>query len=404
MEIEKSIQDTVHDFTHSGREELGLMVNPRFSENDVKPTKKQGQTRLGNLNIVLSDYGSDLYPAALNSRILSAMSDGGSSYSIWRKLSLAVYIDLEQFFDDLALNLEWNVHRLKMGRLLMDAEGLFIHAEGTRKSNYCSCIFRIWADSVERAEEAKAKILERAEGLKIQKSLVTICWGFLNSKEELQKVYIEELVDDEVHDEAYPELDGGVAKFISDYLESSESILVLQGKPGTGKTRLIRAILGAMSRRKGEQVSALYTGDKKTMENDEIFVDFVTGEEEAFVIEDADYILKPRADGNDNLHRFLTLADGVVRSQGRKIIFSTNLPNLGDLDDALIRPGRCFARILVRSLSKIESGKLLERLCDGDSQLAHQVIERMSVSSNQEYSLAEIYRAFGQTKQSGLTG
>jgi hypothetical protein len=29
----------------------------------------------------------------------------------------------------------------------------------------------------------------------------------------------------------------------------------------------------------------------------------------------------------------------VVRSQGRKIIFSTNLPNVGDLDEALIRPG-----------------------------------------------------------------
>jgi ATP-dependent 26S proteasome regulatory subunit len=27
----------------------------------------------------------------------------------------------------------------------------------------------------------------------------------------------------------------------------------------------------------------------------------------------------------------------------RKIIFSTNLPNVGDLDDALVRPGRCFA-------------------------------------------------------------
>ena len=185
METEKTSQDLVHDFAHPNNEGTGLMVNPRFRENINKPTKKQGQTRLGNLNIVLSDYGSDLYPAALNSRILSAMSDGGSSYSIWRKLSLAVYIDLEQFFDDLALNLEWNVHRLKMGRLLMDAEGLFIHAEGTRKSNYCSCIFRIWADSVERAEEAKAKILERAEGLKIQKSLVTICWGFLNSKEAM---------------------------------------------------------------------------------------------------------------------------------------------------------------------------------------------------------------------------
>jgi ATPase family associated with various cellular activities (AAA) len=114
--------------------------------------------------------------------------------------------------------------------------------------------------------------------------------------------------------------------------------------PGTGKTRLIRAILGEMSRRKGEQAECLYTGDMKALESDGIFVKFITGTHDAFVVEDADHLLKPRADGNQHLHRFLTIADGVVRSQGRKIIFSTNLPNIGDLDEALIRPGRCFAR------------------------------------------------------------
>ena len=118
-----------------------------------------------------------------------------------------------------------------------------------------------------------------------------------------------------------------------------------------------------------------------------------------FRSEDADYILKPRADGNDNLHRFLTIADGVVRSQGRKIIFSTNLPNIGDLDDALIRPGRCFARLVVREHSKVEAGKLLERLCDGDSQMANQILEGMVVSNSKGHTLAEIYRAFGQVKQ-----
>src|SRR4029434_4412042 len=113
-------------------------------------------------------------------------------------------------------------------------------------------------------------------------------------------------------------------------------------------------ILGEISRRKGEHAVALYTGDMRAFAGDEMFVKFLTGTHDAFVVEDADHLLKPRSDGNEHLHRFLTIADGVVRSQGRKIIFSTNLPNVGDLDEALIRPGRCFAREHVRNVTSPE--------------------------------------------------
>src|SRR5207344_2938402 len=90
------------------------------------------------------------------------------------------------------------------------------------------------------------------------------------------------------------------------------------------------------------------------------------GRQDAFVIEDADHLLKPRSDGNQHLHRFLTIADGVVRSQGRKIIFSTNLPNVGDLDEALIRPGRCYARLNIRALTPDEARRLAVRVAAGD--------------------------------------
>jgi len=58
-----------------------------------------------------------------------------------------------------------------------------------------------------------------------------------------------------------------------------------------------------------------------------------------------------------DLHRFLTIADGIVRAQGRKIFFTTNLPNVGDLDDALLRPGRCFGAIHARSLTPPQASR-----------------------------------------------
>jgi hypothetical protein len=42
----------------------------------------------------------------------------------------------------------------------------------------------------------------------------------------------------------------------------------------------------------------LYTADMRALENDEIFVDFITGNHDAFVIEDADHLLMARSNGN----------------------------------------------------------------------------------------------------------
>ena len=108
-------------------------------------------------------------------------------------------------------------------------------------------------------------------------------------------------------------------EFVEAYLDARETVLILQGPPGTGKTRLVRAILAAMSKRKGESAKVMYTADKRALENDEIFVDFITGSHDAFVIEDADHLLKARTSGNFELHRFLGIADGVVRAQSRKV-------------------------------------------------------------------------------------
>ena len=223
--------------------------------------------------------------------------------------------------------------------------------------------------------------------------MFTVNWYF-TSGYNTDPAPIEEIANDVLRDGAYPEIKGGVGSFIARYLAATESVLVLQGPPGTGKTRLIRAILGEMSRRKGEPAHAIYTADAEMLTSDELFVRFVTGSDDAFVVEDADHLLKPRADGNQHLHRFLTVADGVVRSQGRKLIFSTNLPNLGDLDQALIRPGRCFARVHVRALAHAEAQALAEEIAAGDAEKLTRATLAFA-GETKKRSLADVYRALG---------
>jgi hypothetical protein len=327
----------------------------------------------------------------LKARMMKALEEGSSHFPIYRWLRFAAREDVVDLFDRLALNPAWSAQRLSAWSMVLDGEGLLVTADAGRSAGYCSCTFGIWADSVERAESAKARIEAEVATTRVNEPMFSIDWHFLSGKRELESASIEELADDVLHDSAYPEIRGGVAAFIRDYLASAEAVLVVQGPPGTGKTRLIRAILGAIARARGS-CRALYTGDAKTMENDEIFVKFITGWEDAFVVEDADHLLKPRAQGNENLHRFLTIADGVVRAQGRKIVFSTNLPNVGDLDDALIRPGRCFARLHCRELTPAEALRVVDDVCGADRGHAAHARARIATSGARSISLASVYK------------
>jgi len=333
-----------------------------------------------------------LWNLILDHRMARAMSEGVSRYPIYRVLHFAARIELDVLLDAIALDPSWRAERVAYEDVLLDGDGILIVGEGGRKLDYCSCSFYIWAADVARAEAAKQCLLDKAGSTRITEPMFRIEWTFVTSH-GLKSAWIEEMADDLLRDRAYPEIAGGVRSFIGRYLASPESVLVLQGPPGTGKSRLIRGILGEMSRRKGEDAVALYTGDIKALAGDEMFVKFITGRQDAFVVEDADHLLKPRADGNEHLHRFLTIADGVVRSQGRKIIFSTNLPNVGDLDDALIRPGRCFARIHVRTLTSAEAQALADEIASGDAEKLARAAVTLAAESGRKHSLAEVYRA-----------
>jgi hypothetical protein len=337
----------------------------------------------------------ELSDLLLARRFVQSLADGVSRYPVHRELRFAASCTLEQLFDRLALTGPWAALRLDAFNMILDSTGaevFFVTAGGNRKQSYCSARFDIWAQSIESADAVKARILALAGTDRITDPTFVIDWHFVAGRGDVRSVVIEERADPPLLDAAYPEIKGGVAPFIERYLNAPETILVLQGPPGTGKTRLIRAILAAMTAKKGEESRSLYTGDKKALEGDELFVNFITGLEDAFVVEDADHLLKPRCDGNEHLHRFLAIADGVVRAQGRKIIFSTNLPNVGDLDDAMIRPGRCFARVVVRELALEEAVALVNQLTT-DAPRRAAAVAILAAAARKSHSLAQVYAA-----------
>jgi hypothetical protein len=346
-----------------------------------------------NVRVSLNHELSDISDAIVRTRAIQAFEHAAKCYPIHRIVRCAVRRKVVDVFDDLALQMGCSAQRMDEGSLLLDAPGVFIGGEGYTKGEYVSCWFRVWTDSLVRLEEVRQRLLRVIGDQRLRDQMFVVDWQFCNSRGTLLSTSFDEIADEKLLDEAYPQLAGGVDAFIDGFLAAPETVLILQGPPGTGKTRLVRALLAAMSRRKGDSAKIMYTADKRALENDEIFVDFITGSHDAFVIEDADHLLKARTSGNFELHRFLGIADGVVRAQSRKVIFTTNLPNINDIDDALLRPGRCHAVKNMRNLEPAEALRLAEKINGAGSEGAARACAKITAAAARAYSVAQVYRA-----------
>ena len=178
--------------------------------------------------------------------------------------------------------------------------------------------------------------------------------------------------------EMYPFLKGETLESYYDrYMESSANILLLIGPPGTGKTTFIRGLLAHTNS------SAIVSYDSAILEKDAFFARFIEGDDNVMVLEDSDAFLKSRNDGNTMMHRFLNVGDGLVTTKGKKMIFSTNLPSIRDIDSALVRPGRCFDIVEFKPLSLFDAKILAEKL--------HGSVPEVEAGKVVEFSIAEIF-------------
>lgn len=176
--------------------------------------------------------------------------------------------------------------------------------------------------------------------------------------------------------EMYPFLNGeSLESYYDRYMNSSANILLLIGPPGTGKTTFIRGLLSHRN------ASAIVSYDSQILEKDGFFARFIEDDTEIMVLEDSDAFLKSRSDGNTMMHRFLNVGDGLVTTRGKKMIFSTNLPSIRDVDSALVRPGRCFDIVTFDQLDTSQAKVLADKLG----------VAAPTDSATGKYSIAEIF-------------
>ena len=210
------------------------------------------------------------------------------------------------------------------------------------------------------------------------KKFASVDWA-IRKKDSIEYNNCEAMMTETIYPEAYPFVDN-LHQHITDYFGDSSTVLILMGPPGTGKTRFIKYICQRIIEI-NDSCDILYSMDDHIFGEDGFFMRFLTGSYHALILEDIDYNLRSRKDGNVFMAKLLSGSDGFIHNANKKIILSTNLPSIKDTDDALLRPGRCFSVIQTRKLTSDEAQALLKKMGHEDIKL-----------DGSDISLADIYK------------
>lgn len=172
--------------------------------------------------------------------------------------------------------------------------------------------------------------------------------------------------------------------------DEARRLLLWHGEPGTGKTTAIRALLHAW---KGWADGTVVTDPEALLSSGKYLRRALLDAEDdgrwqLFILEDAESLLH-KGSGAKGMAKLLNLADGLL-GQGLRCLFliTTNEP-LGTVHPALVRPGRCLARVEFTALPQDQASRLLRRPVAGSMTLAELLASRPVSSLAQDASVGQ---------------
>ena len=189
----------------------------------------------------------------------------------------------------------------------------------------------------------------------------------------------------------YPWLSVPLEEYFKAFDESSENILVMYGPPGTGKSTFLRSLIMYL------RYDAFLAYNKSVVESPELINRFYSsGAASLLAYEDIDKHLKRREDGNQLMSTLLNASDGVIEHKGKKIVFSTNLSTTAQIDEALLRVGRCFDILEFRELTPDEAAAVLVDVGRAPRDFSSKKSWSLSEILNEQVAAQQVVNRFGR--------
>lgn len=297
--------------------------------------------------------------------ILAEVAEDPSVMQIWTRMSHAVALNAKPAILRSDTDSETSIyvlgtHEFPIVQLSFFVEDNGDYEEGFDQNNVAEVnVFTLEVTGLEFLVNKTFKIFnDRKEGLTKAHKSALVRWYVPTQHGGLKDFNFQLKKDWDVQQSHYPWIKTELKSYYDSFAASRAQIIVLYGAPGTGKTTFIRDMICELN------MNSIISYDLKVITSDMTFVKYLSDKNfDAIIIEDADELLTAeRGEYNKIISKILNVSDGLIKLPKKKLILTTNLKKLDDLDPAIIRPGRCFDVLEFREFVKSEYMTVAEEM------------------------------------------